>query len=657
MTITKTQASAILDADATLITNPASPAPGESYTIRVNPALISGLQSATADAQATADAAATSATAALSAAETAEGNALAATLTANEALAQIVSAQLSLGPTVSLDLYVSAAGDDNMGDGSELSPFATLARVNQEHLSYLRIAQSVVRLVGAGPFVSCAFSAAPFAGRGRLIVWGQGFTTLTGTLTLAEVNGGGQFLKLTTSPGALDSYIRKTLEITSGPCAGFRRTLRGHQTKLPCDFATTANIALTGSLTVDGQASGDHKRALVKNQTNPLENGIYSTRSGGAWVRAYDSDYRAKINDAAVTILAGTVNAGTTWYQTTYSPVPGTTAQTWSQTDVVLSPLLGVQSSTNAVPAAGNTCVIKEPLATIVTSFDGEESEMFVHFPRQEETNVNFGAHLVNVKLDSSDPNEGYLVVADGSLSVYGIDTGANAGIFLSKANLISGIFNFTLHPWMVSVFGLADPYQWYGWGCGAAVGNTPVSQGIGFCELQGFFVFGAAYSQGTGLQTAAEFWGARIEGGIVAKQGDLVISNSLVLGHLGIIGADNSRLVLFEDLASIAGQSNLVSNCDFIALSSRDNALVFVRSGALAAHGAVYGMNVADDGSFAGGGTISLQLAPDNIKGDTADVHLHKGDYSIGYFDAPSKGAVDDVEPYATGGRVRRVA
>lgn len=49
--------------------------------------------------------------------------------------------------------------------------------------------------------------------------------------------------------------------------------------------ATTGNITLSGYQTIDGVLIDERENVLVKNQTNPAENGLYTARSGN-WVRA-----------------------------------------------------------------------------------------------------------------------------------------------------------------------------------------------------------------------------------------------------------------------------------------------------------------------------------------------------------------------------------
>lgn len=60
--------------------------------------------------------------------------------------------------------------------------------------------------------------------------------------------------------------------------------------KASCRAATTANITLSGTQTIDGVALIDGDRVLVKNQTAGANNGIYDVSSGG-WTRAIDYTY------------------------------------------------------------------------------------------------------------------------------------------------------------------------------------------------------------------------------------------------------------------------------------------------------------------------------------------------------------------------------
>ena len=74
-------------------------------------------------------------------------------------------------------------------------------------------------------------------------------------------------------------------------------------------IATTANITLSGTQTIDGVAVVAGDRVLVKNQTNAAQNGIYVV-SAGAWTRATDFDSSTDIRGSITRISEGVINIG-----------------------------------------------------------------------------------------------------------------------------------------------------------------------------------------------------------------------------------------------------------------------------------------------------------------------------------------------------------
>lgn len=79
--------------------------------------------------------------------------------------------------------------------------------------------------------------------------------------------------------------------------------------------ATTANITLSGTVSVDGANAANLSRVLVKNQTTASENGIYVVNTGGAWARATDADSAADLAYLQVGVVSGTTNAGKIFFQ------------------------------------------------------------------------------------------------------------------------------------------------------------------------------------------------------------------------------------------------------------------------------------------------------------------------------------------------------
>jgi hypothetical protein len=84
--------------------------------------------------------------------------------------------------------------------------------------------------------------------------------------------------------------------------------------------------ATGGLIAIDGYTVAAGNRVLVKNQTNPAENGIYIA-SAGAWVRSTDMDATTPVNEvngAATYVENGTTQADTGWTQINTVAVLGT---------------------------------------------------------------------------------------------------------------------------------------------------------------------------------------------------------------------------------------------------------------------------------------------------------------------------------------------
>jgi len=107
---------------------------------------------------------------------------------------------------------------------------------------------------------------------------------------------------------------------------------QGLKTKDAVRAATTANITLSGTQTIDGVALSIGDRVLVKNQTTGANNGIYLVASG-AWTRSLDTSVSADVTEGMYCMVSeGTTLALTGWtMNTTGAIVLGTTALTFAQ--------------------------------------------------------------------------------------------------------------------------------------------------------------------------------------------------------------------------------------------------------------------------------------------------------------------------------------
>lgn len=134
--------------------------------------------------------------------------------------------------------------------------------------------------------------------------------------------------------------------------------------KAPVRVATTANITLSGTQTIDGVAVVAEDRVLVKDQTTASANGIYVAKST-AWERAKDFDgNRDVVTGTIVMVTAGTANANTYWRVSASNPITiGTSSLTFAAgltSDA--SALTFLQTGTGAVSRSLQTFLRNLPM-------------------------------------------------------------------------------------------------------------------------------------------------------------------------------------------------------------------------------------------------------------------------------------------------------
>jgi hypothetical protein len=186
----------------------------------------------------------------------------------------------------------------------------------------------------------------------------DGTGNVTGTGTLATVNSNvGTFTKITiNAKGLATAGAQASLSDLSAPTSayGFNsqlltnladpvsaqdaatkayvdNTAQGLDTKASVLTATTANITLSGTQTVNGVALVAGNRVLVKDQTLAQNNGIYIVNAS-TWTRAPDADTYDELISAYVFVEQGTTLSDTGWVCTVDAGgTLGTTPITWTQ--------------------------------------------------------------------------------------------------------------------------------------------------------------------------------------------------------------------------------------------------------------------------------------------------------------------------------------
>jgi hypothetical protein len=170
------------------------------------------------------------------------------------------------------------------------------------------------------------------------------------TIALARlVNAGGQnhfAMRVSGGSGAWEdgtlAQAQAALGITS---SGALKSVRA---------ATTANITLSGTQTVDGVALIANDRCLVKNQTTGSQNGIYVV-AAGAWARSSDAASAGQLfGGILVPVSEGTANGNRVAILTTDDPITiATTALTFAMDRIVPVASVAPQDVTNGAAQIG----------------------------------------------------------------------------------------------------------------------------------------------------------------------------------------------------------------------------------------------------------------------------------------------------------------
>ena len=153
--------------------------------------------------------------------------------------------------------------------------------------------------------------------------------TLASGVTASSLTSLGTIANLAVTAGTISGTPSASTDIANKLYVD--TVAQGLDAKASCVAATTADITLSGTQTIDGISVIAADRVLVKNQTLSQNNGIYLC-AAGAWTRTTDADTWDELTSAFTFIETGTVNADCGFVCTANGGgTLGTTALPWSQ--------------------------------------------------------------------------------------------------------------------------------------------------------------------------------------------------------------------------------------------------------------------------------------------------------------------------------------
>lgn len=153
--------------------------------------------------------------------------------------------------------------------------------------------------------------------------------------------------------------------------------------KAPVATETTANITLSGLQTVNGVVLQDGDRVLVKDQTDPIENGIYDA-STSAWQRSADWDGSRDATNGTLVVVGRTALVALWQMQTAADPFePGISSCTF--TELLYSDL--AQNLASNDPGLGASLVGIEDALSVYAATNVEDALAEVH----NDTTLNLG--------------------------------------------------------------------------------------------------------------------------------------------------------------------------------------------------------------------------------------------------------------------------
>jgi hypothetical protein len=229
---------------------------------------------------------------------------------------------LATGRTIQItgDIAYTSPSFDGTGNVTAAGTLATVATAGTTGSS----TSIPIITINAKGLTTSVSSAAVVAPAGTL-----SGSTLASGVTDSSLTSLGTITNLTATAGTIATTPTASTDIANKLYVD--TVAQGLDAKASCLAATTADITLSGTQTIDGVSVVAGNRILVKDQTAPEDNGIYLC-AAGAWTRSTDAATFDSLVSAFTFVEQGTVNADAGFVCTADAGgTLGTTALPWSQ--------------------------------------------------------------------------------------------------------------------------------------------------------------------------------------------------------------------------------------------------------------------------------------------------------------------------------------
>jgi hypothetical protein len=216
--------------------------------------------------------------------------------------------------------------------------------------------------------------------------------------------------------------------------------------------ASTGNLTLSGTQTVDGAPLSIGDVCLVKNQTTASQNGLYDVASG-TWTRNVAMNAWSKVPGMIVSVQEGTVNADTIWLSTadpggTLDTSPITFAQIPGPSDIIAGAGMTRTGQQIDVVAANNSILVQPDNISVKFDANGAlwVSGTGVAINLDASSTLQIIANALGVKLDTSGASGGRAITAtpngigvntNNSLAVVGNQMKVDGGVVMLKSDYV----------------------------------------------------------------------------------------------------------------------------------------------------------------------------------------------------------------------------